>query len=258
MRTYYDIGLNLFVRSFHDPEKIIADAEAAGVCCILTGAQPDDNEKVDTFVRTHDVYGTAGIHPHVAQHATPADVLRIREIVSSNPRIVAVGECGLDYDRMYSPREKQLSVFRSLIQAAEDLNKPLFLHEREAEKDFISCFSGHQDICHRSVVHCFTGNRQMAEKLISMGFYIGITGWMCDKRRADDLRGAVTAIPLDRIMIETDAPYLTPRGFNLPRTNVPQNITYVAETLASYMGVPTEELVKHARENTERFFGIGK
>ena len=98
MRTYYDIGLNLFVRSFDDPEKIIADAEAAGVCCILTGAQPDDNEKVDTFVRTHDVYGTAGIHPHVAQHATPADVLRIREIVSSNPRIVAVGECGLDYD----------------------------------------------------------------------------------------------------------------------------------------------------------------
>ena len=99
----------------------------------------------------------------------------------------------------------------------------------------------------------------MAEKLISMGFlYQASPGWICDERRADDLRGAVTAIPLDRIMIETDAPYLTPRGFNLPRTKRAPEHNYVAETLASYMGVPTEELVKHARENTERFFGIGK
>ena len=89
-----------------------------------------------------------------------------------------------------------------------------------------------------------------------MGFYIGITGWICDERRADDLREAVTILPLDRVMIETDAPYLTPRGFHLPRTNVPQNITYVARTLAQYMGVSEEVLTKCAKENTERFWGI--
>lgn len=89
-----------------------------------------------------------------------------------------------------------------------------------------------------------------------MGFFIGITGWICDERRNHDLREAVIDIPLDRIMIETDAPYLTPRGFGLPRTNVPENIVYVAETLATYMNVSVDELISHAKENTERLFRI--
>jgi TatD DNase family protein len=256
MFSYYDIGLNLFVRSFHDPERIIADAKEAGIGCILTGADPKDNEKVNEFVKTHDVYGTAGIHPHVADSATPEAIQRIREIVAGNPRIVAVGECGLDYDRMFSTKENQISCFKELIQVAEELNKPLFLHERDAAEDFISCFKGHEAVCHQSVVHCFTGNRQVLETLLSMGFYIGITGWICDERRGQDLQDAVSILPLDRVMLETDAPYLTPRGFGLPRTNVPQNITYVAETLAHYMHVSVEDLVSHAKENTERFFRL--
>lgn len=108
MRTYYDIGLNLFTRSFPDPERIIADAEAAGICCILTGSEARENELVNEFVKTHDVYGTAGIHPHAADDAADEDLERIEEIILSNPKIVAVGECGLDYDRMYSTKENQL------------------------------------------------------------------------------------------------------------------------------------------------------
>lgn len=113
MRTYYDIGLNLFTRSFPDPERIIADAEAAGICCILTGSEARENELVNEFVKTHDVYGTAGIHPHAADDAADKDLERIEEIILSNPKIVAVGECGLDYDRMYSTKENQLYYFKS-------------------------------------------------------------------------------------------------------------------------------------------------
>ena len=147
MRTYYDIGLNLFTRSFPDPERIIADAEAAGICCILTGSEARENELVNEFVKTHDVYGTAGIHPHAADGAADKDLERIEEIILSNPKIVAVGECGLDYDRMYSTKENQLYYFKKLIALGEKLKKSLFLHERDAEEDFISCFAGHEDIC---------------------------------------------------------------------------------------------------------------
>lgn len=257
MRTYYDIGLNLFTRSFPDPERIIADAEAAGICCILTGSEARENELVDEFVKTHDVYGTAGIHPHAADGAADKDLERIEEIILSNPKIVAVGECGLDYDRMYSTKENQLYYFKKLIALGEKLKKPLFLHERDAEEDFISCFDGHEDICRRSVVHCYTGNKETAETLLDMGFSIGITGWICDERRAEALREAVKIIPPDRILLETDAPYLTPRGIpGLKRTNVPQNIVYVARALAHYMGVSEENVIRHAKINTEWIFGL--
>ena len=254
--TYYDIGLNLFTKSFPHPEQIVADAHAAGIQCILTGSEAEENERVHAFVQNHDVYGTAGIHPHSADEAKEADVARIREIVTTNPRVVAVGETGLDYNRMYSTKENQMHYFKQLISLAEEVGKPLFLHERDAAEDFISCFHGHEGICPRSVVHCYTGNKDTLQTLLDMGFYIGITGWICDERRADELREAVSILPLSRVMIETDAPYLTPRGFHLPRTNVPQNITYVAETLAGYMGVSVSDLVDHAKRNTEDFFGI--
>ncbi len=256
MIKYYDIGLNLFTRSFPDPEKIINNALAKGICPILTGSEAAENELVHEFVKTHDLYGTAGIHPHAADEASDADVDRIKEIILENHRIVAVGECGLDYDRMYSSKENQMYYFKKLIALAEELKKPMFLHERDAAEDFISCFKGHEDICAQSVVHCFTGNRETLRRLLAMGFFIGITGWICDERRNHDLREAVIDIPLDRIMIETDAPYLTPRGFGLPRTNVPENIVYVAETLATYMNVSVDELISHAKENTERLFRI--
>ena len=254
--NYYDIGLNLFTRSFPDPEKILDDAHAAGIQCILTGSEARENELVSEFVKTHNAYGTAGIHPHSADEASEADVDRIREILLENPRVLAVGETGLDYDRMYSTKENQIFYFKKLIELAEELDKPLFLHERDAAEDFISCFKGHEEICKKSVVHCYTGNKETLRALLDMGFYIGITGWICDERRADELRDAVSILPLDRVMLETDAPYLTPRGFKLPRTNVPQNIIYVAQGLAHYMGVHVEDLVSHAKENTKRFWGI--
>lgn len=254
---YYDIGLNLFCRQFKDPEAILSSAAAAGVRCILTGTDSKENGQIDTFVRTHDAYGTAGIHPHNADSAKKEDFDLIESIITKNERVVAVGECGLDFDRMFSARENQIRCLEKHIVLAERLGKPLFLHERSAADEFVKRFKKHPDICKKSVVHCFTGDKRTLEQYLSMGFSIGITGWICDDRRAGDLRKAVKLILLDRILIETDAPYLTPRNVpGLDRTNVPENIVYVAKELAKYMEVPEDELIRHARENTERIFHI--
>lgn len=197
-----------------------------------------------------------GIHPHSADTAKEEDVERVRELVMTNPKIVAVGETGLDYDHMYSKKENQIHFFKELLDVAEETGKPLFLHERDAADDFIACFKGHEDLCRRAIVHCYTGDKKTLERFLDMGFYIGITGWICDERRGEALQDAVSILPLDRVMIETDAPYLTPRGYHLPRTNVPQNITYVAETLARYMQVRLDLLLEAAKKNTEDFFHI--
>ncbi|MCD8082242.1 MAG: TatD family hydrolase [Clostridiales bacterium] len=254
---YYDIGLNLFCRQFTHPDRILRGAADAGVFCILTGSDMKENRLVDAYVRGHEAYGTAGIHPHNADAAKLEDFAEIERIVTGNPRIVAVGECGLDFDRMFSTRENQIRCLERHIELAGRLKKPLFLHERAAAETFAAQFRGYPEICRRSVVHCFTGDRKTLEMYLSMGFSIGITGWICDDRRADELRDAVRILPSDRVLIETDAPYLTPR--NVPgrgRTNVPQNIVYVARELAGYMNVEEDELIRCARENTERLFGI--
>lgn len=254
---YYDIGLNLFCRQFQNPEKIIEDAAEQGVCCILTGTDPKENQKIDNFVKTHDAYGTAGIHPHNADRASQQDFAAMERIISGNEKIVAVGECGLDYDRMFSTKENQIRCLEKHIVLAEKLNKPLFLHERSASGDFIKRFQRHPEVCKKSVVHCFTGDRETLDKYLSMGFSIGITGWICDDRRAKELREAVRIIPLDRILIETDAPYLTPRNVpGLDRTNIPQNIVYVARELAKYMKVSENILVENARNNTKKLFHV--
>ncbi len=254
---YYDIGLNLFCRQFPDPERIIEEALESRVCCILTGTDTKENKKINDFVKTHDVFGTAGIHPHNADRAKQEDFALIERILKENKRVVAVGECGLDYDRMFSTKENQIRCLEKHIVLAEKLDKPLFLHERSASGDFIKRFKNHPDICKKSVVHCFTGNKTALDQYLSMGFSIGITGWICDDRRAKELREAVHLIPLDRILVETDAPYLTPRNVpGLGRTNVPQNVQYVVRELAKYMKVSEDVLEENAKKNTERIFRL--
>ena len=257
MIQYYDIGLNLFCRQFRDPERILQNAQDAGVQCILTGSDMEENRRISDFLQTHAAFGTCGIHPHNADSARQEDFAEMERILTQNPRIVAVGECGLDFDRMFSTRENQLTCLHKHIELAETLDMPLFLHERDAAADFAKAFAGHEEIAARSVVHCFTGTRAELERFLDMGFSIGITGWICDDRRADALRDAVKLLPLDRVLLETDAPYLTPRNVKgLSRTNVPENVRYVAETLAAYAGFDLEELCAAARANTERLFGL--
>ena len=256
---YYDIGLNLFCRQFPDPERVIQRAASAGINCILTGTDMKENQRIDTFIKTHEVYGTAGIHPHNADSAKKEDFDLLETLLTGNDRMVAVGECGLDFDRMFSPRENQIRCLEKHIVLAEKLDMPLFLHERSSAEEFVRRFKKHPEICKKSIVHCFTGDKRTLEQYLEMGFSIGVTGWICDDRRAKELREAVRVLPLDRVLIETDAPYLTPRNVpGLDRTNVPENIVYVARDLAKYMGVEEQVLIQRARENTERIFGLSE
>ena len=253
---YIDIGLNLFSRSFPDPERLIRESMEAGVACILTGSDMEENRQVAEFVSSHDCWGTCGIHPHNADSASEEDFSGIRELLK-RPGVVAVGECGLDFDRMFSTRENQIRCLENHIRLAEETGRPMFLHERDSADTFLGIFREHPGICHGSVVHCYTGNRAELEALLDMGFSIGITGWICDERRNAELLDAVKVLPLDRVMLETDAPYLTPRGVpGLARINVPANVRYVCEGLAKAMGVDTEILRMAALENTRRLFHL--
>ncbi len=252
---YYDIGVNLFCRQFKEPDKIINNAMKEGVRCILTGSDMNENRLVDKYTRNHSCYGTAGIHPHNADRFSDEDIVKLESIITGNLDIVAVGECGLDYDRMFSSKENQLNCFRKQIRLARKLGKPMFLHERSAFEDMTACFEDQKEICRRSVIHCFTGGVNEIRRYLDMGFYIGITGWICDNRRAEALRIAVKELPLEKLLIETDAPYLTPRGIKgLGNINVPENIKYVTKALSVYMNKNEEEIISNARKNTERLF----
>ncbi len=254
---YIDIGLNLFCSQFHNPDAVLEQARKAGVLCILTGSDMEENARIDVYSRTQRVFGTCGIHPHNADRACEKDWEKITCYLRENPAFVAVGEVGLDYNRMFSEKDRQLRNLERHIRISDDTGKPMFLHERDAAQDMMAVFRAVPDICRRSVIHCFTGDEKILEQYLDMGFYIGITGWICDERRGADLQRAARIMPIDRVMLETDAPYLTPRGIpGLSRVNVPENVRYVARKLAQCMQVDEDLLRRHALDNTCRFFGI--
>ena len=253
----YDIGVNLFCEQFPHPEKIYLEARQNNIALILTGSSLEENRKVLRFCREHeDVWGTIGIHPHMASQASPEAFWQMSKWLQ-DPKMVAIGECGLDYNRLFSTKEEQISCLQGHLQLAREINKPLFLHCREAEEDLLKIFDQQASLCERSVVHCFTGNKEHALAFAERGFWFGITGWLCDIKRGEALREAVHILPIERIMVETDCPYLTPKNVpGLSRTNVPQNIFYVLEELARLRGMRVDELRQICRENTLRFFRL--
>ena len=172
--------------------------------------------------------------------------------------VAAVGEAGLDYDRMFSPIDDQRKTFKDLQNTAETFNLPMFLHERNAVEDFIKISKMHRNLCKRSVVHCFTGTKETVYRYLQMGYMIGLTGWVCDNRRNKDVLEALKIIPLERILIETDAPYLTPLNVKekLPRRNTPDNLHYVIEKIAEVKKLSYSEVEKITLENTIRTFKL--
>lgn len=154
-----------------------------------------------------ELYYTAGVHPHDAKSINHLNELDIIVTHTTNKKFVAIGECGLDYNRMFSPKEKQIQVFVAQINIAKQLNKPLYMHCRDSFDDFINILT--ENGYFNGVVHCFTGNKDQAKKLCELGLYLGITGWLVDKRRNHDLVEAVKDIPIEKILVETDAPWLS-------------------------------------------------
>jgi len=257
-----DIGANLAHDSFdEDRAEILQRATAAGVAkIIVTGSSDCSSAQAATLAESHPgvLYSTAGVHPHHASDYTASSDALIRKLVQKDI-VVAVGECGLDYFRNFSPREAQLDAFRRQLEIARECRLPVFLHQRDAHDDFVEVIERALPDLSGAVAHCFTGEGESLHEYVAMGLYIGITGWICDERRGQHLHDIVSVIPDDRLLIETDAPYLLPRTIRpkpKSRRNEPAYLVDVLSTVADARGQSMEHVARITTENAVRFFAL--
>jgi len=254
-----DIGVN-----FHSPQlrgltpELLERARAAGVAQVLaTGTSLASSRAALEVAREHEgVWATAGVHPHGASELDENCFAGL-EALWRDDRVVAVGECGLDYDRMFSPAEAQRRAFAVQIEAAVRRGRPLFLHCRDAFADFHAMLRDAAGAGARGVAHCFTGGPDEAEALLALGFDLGITGWLTDVARGGALRDALRVIPLERLHLETDAPWLRPKNARRTRPyNEPALLPWIAQAAAEILGVTDEALAAQASANSRRLFGL--
>jgi len=257
-----DIGCNLTHDSFDgDREAVLARARDAGVVqMIVTGASEDGSRDALELALRYPgtLYATAGVHPHRAAEFNDASEALLRDL-SSRPGVVAVGETGLDYFRDFSPRDVQRDVFRRQLEIGIDSGLPLFLHMRDAHSDFHTILSEVRDQVSDVVVHCFTGSREELRNYLDLDCYIGITGWICDERRGTHMKDFLADIPSERLLVETDAPYLKPRNL-WPRVkthrNEPQWLGWIVGVLAAARGEHPGYVAERTTANARRFFRI--
>lgn len=268
---YIDIGVNLTASAFSaDLSEVINRAHSAGVVKMLvTGTDlQHSRDAVDLCINYPQMLAaTAGVHPHHADDYDAGTTEQLQEILARSC-VLAVGECGLDYNRNFSQPRAQRVAFEQQLELAVSCGKPVFLHQRDAHDDFVAIIKGVASELNGGVAHCFTGTPDQAEAYLEMGLHIGVTGWICDDRRAGDLRQAVRHIPLHRIMLETDAPYLLPRDLpeKIPgcagyrprdkRRNEPCFLPHVCAGVAGHMAVDAQVLAEAATNNARALFAI--
>lgn len=258
-----DIGVNLSHNNFdEDRDAVMKRAATAGVTrMIVTGSSDESNEAALRLAESHRsvLHATAGVHPHHASDYDNATDARIRELAARDA-VVAIGECGLDYCRNFSPRDAQLAAFQAQLEIAADEGMPVFLHQRDAHDDFIKILEPMLPRLPRAVAHCFTGEGESLRQYLAMDLYIGITGWICDERRGMHLQDIASIIPDDRLMIETDAPYLLPRTLEpkpRSRRNEPAFLTEVLRVVAEARGQSREHVARITTDNAMSFFDLG-
>lgn len=269
-----DIGANLAHESFAiDYPQVLERAWVAGLShIVLTGSCRSSNQAVAALAATDParLSCTAGVHPHHAAEWSDEDAARIRTLAAL-PQLVSLGECGLDYYRDLSPRAVQRRVFVAQLELAIELKKPVFLHQRGAHEDFLAILAEHRAALVDACVHCFTDTLEAMQAYVALDCFIGITGWVCDAKRGAALRAVAPHIPAERLLIETDAPYLLPH--NVPRSqrpsslhsdkpgidgrrNEPAYLPWVAQALAELRGTSAEQLAAATGANARRFFRL--
>ncbi len=257
-----DIGVNLTNTRFDkDLPAVIARAQAQSISALLvTGTNVFESKRAIDLCQQypHYLYSTAGIHPHDADNA--ADNFQDQLITLSESKCVkAIGECGLDFNRNFSTEENQKRVFSQQVNLAEQLQLPLFLHQRDAFEPWFKILKPYIGKVPAMVSHCFTGNKAELKQCLDAGMYIGITGWLCDERRGQQLRDIVKLIPLEQLMIETDAPYLTPRNIRpKPKSsrNEPSYLPYIVKVLAELMDYSELEIIQQTLINSKKVFNL--
>jgi len=257
-----DIGVNLTHESFDSDRGEVLERAAASCVrqMIVTGADADSTRRAIGLARAHPgrLFATAGTHPHHAAELDDEHVTAL-ERLAAEPEVVAVGECGLDYFRDYSPREAQRRAFERQLDLAARIGKPVFLHQRDAHRDFVAILKEHRMRITGGVAHCFTGTADELAEYLELDLTIGLTGWICDERRGAHLVAVAREIPADRLMVETDAPYLLPRDLErkpASRRNEPMYLPHIARVIASARGVPLAELAASTTTNARRLFRL--
>jgi TatD DNase family protein len=262
MHDLIDIGANLTHDSFdRDRDAVLERAAASGVRrLIVTGTSVAASAQAAALAESRPgrLYATAGIHPHHAGELDAGSVDALAALLES-PAVVAVGECGLDFFRDFSPRPRQRAAFEAQLELAASTGYPAFLHQRDAHAQFVAAVSRVRPRLSGAVAHCFTGGPEELRAYLDLDLYIGVTGWVCDERRGAALRDALPQIPPERLLIETDAPYLLPRDLDpMPkdRRNEPQYLLQVLGRIAAETGRAADELAATTTANAERLFRL--
>lgn len=266
MNKFIDIGINLTNKQFHnDIDIIIQNALDADVSqMILTGTSIKNSEASSKIAKQYPgtLYATAGIHPHDAKSFDGQSISKLKSLLKEK-HVISVGECGLDFDRDFSPRSIQEQCYKAQLELAIEVKKPLFLHERAAFERFMALTNEYLPQLPKAVVHCFTGSLTEAKSYLDKGFYLGFTGAVSDSNRFSHLKEVLQYIPLDRMLIETDAPFMLPK--NVPkqaltkyheRRNEPAFLPFVAGTIAQFKGISLSKVAEESTKNAKDFFSI--
>ena len=253
-----DIGANLTHSAFeNDLAQVVARAREAGVASVVvTGTAVDESMAAIRVAEEFDFHATVGVHPHHARDCGPQTIPALREL-AKHSRVVAIGECGLDFNRNYSPHPDQEKWFVAQLELGLELGKPLFLHSRDAHPRFYEILKHHK--VRNAVAHCFTGEKDELHAYLELDLYIGITGWICDERRGRHLVPLVRDIPRERLLLETDSPYLTPRDMKpqpKARRNEPAFLPHIAGAVARALARPVEEIAAETSRNARTLFRI--
>lgn len=235
-----------------DRDELLTSLPAKGVSHIVNcGCDLKSSLTTLALSEKYDfIYAALGVHAHEAEEASKKDLLRIAELYSKE-KVVAVGEIGLDYHYDFSPRERQLEVFERQLELANELDLPVIVHDREAHEDTMNLLKKHKP---KGVVHCFSGSAEMAKEIVKLGMYIGMGGAVTFKNAVKPVDVA-KILPLDRLLLETDAPYMTPVPFRGTRCDS-AHIAYTAQKIAEIKGMDTQKLNDICNENAKKFFGI--
>ena len=260
MHEIADIACNFTSDRFdNDLDEVIDRAVANNITKfgLICSRLSDLDKLLEIYNRySKDMFFTIGIHPHHANEINKEYLEKLKEVINkNNPH--AIGETGLDFFRNLSTYEEQIFAFEEQIRIAIDTNKPLFLHQRDSHDDFIKILRKYSSDINKSVVHCFTGTQEQLEDYLELDCYIGVTGWICDEKRNIELRKTIKNIPLERLMIETDCPYLIPKDLpNKPKNNrnEPASLSHIAKVIAILMDVDELKLRKQTFHNSKSFF----
>lgn len=260
---FVDIGVNLTNKAFAaDLPEVVANAFSVGVKqMVITGTDIKHSRTAIELTQRYpkQLLSTAGIHPH---HATDFDdhaLYELADLARAHSEVVAIGECGLDFNRNYSPQAAQTRCFEAQLELACDLQLPVFLHQRDAQATFIETISRYRSRLVGAVVHCFTGDAEELARYKDLDLHIGVTGWICDERRGQALQLSAADIPIHRLMIETDAPYLLPRDLiekPKSRRNEPKYLPHIGQVIAKLRGVSLSAIAENSSANAKAFFAL--